>query len=78
MLCRVVRPMKRPDSSKAQFVKRIPSDLRGRVVGIKLAIPIGDETAFVTVTDKMETIRCLLRGSESHEVKRRQGGSCET
>jgi integrase len=64
--------MKRPGSSRQQFVKRIPGDVRARMVGIRLAIPIGDEQAFVTITDKTDTIRCSLRSSEPHEVKQRQ------
>jgi len=72
MLYRLVRPMKRPGSSKHQFVKRIPADLKKRIVGMKLSIPIGDETARIIVTPKMEAIRCSLRSSDSHEVKGRQ------
>lgn len=48
MLYRLVRPVKRTGSSKQQFVQRIPADLRERMVGMKLAVPIGEETAFVT------------------------------
>ncbi|HSM40711.1 MAG TPA: hypothetical protein VK862_08160 [Afifellaceae bacterium] len=36
MLYRLVRPMKRKGSSNHQFVKRIPSDIRARMVGKKL------------------------------------------
>jgi hypothetical protein len=54
MLYRLVRPMKRQGSSKQHFVKRIPADVKGRMVGMKLAIPIGDERTIVAVTDKMQ------------------------
>lgn len=72
MLFNLVRPLKRSGSTKHQFVKRIPNDLRKRMVGRKLAIPIGDETAFVTITAAMDTIRCSLRTSIPSEVRQRQ------
>lgn len=67
--------MKRKGSSRQQFVKRIPADLRERMVGMKLAIPAGDKVATVTVTPKMEIIRFSLGTSEPSEVKDRQAGA---
>jgi hypothetical protein len=32
---------------------------------------VGEERVLITITDKMETIRCSLRSSEPHEVKQR-------
>lgn len=55
MLFNLVRPVKRSGSTKHQFVKRIPNDLRKRMVGRKLPIPIGDDTAFVTITAAMDS-----------------------
>ena len=72
MLYRLVRPMKRSGSSNHQFVKRIPSDLKNRMVGVRLAIPVGDEMAFITITDKTASIRCSLKTNDPHEVKQRQ------
>lgn len=40
MLYRLVRPVKRQGSSRHQFVKRIPVDLKDRLVGMTLDIPL--------------------------------------
>ncbi|MBZ9705695.1 site-specific integrase [Mesorhizobium sp. ESP7-2] len=72
MLYRLVRPVKRTGSSKQQFVQRIPADLRDRMVGMKLAVPIGGETAFVTITPKTESIRFSLKTGDPSAVKNRQ------
>lgn len=74
MLYRLVRPVKRKGSSNAHFAQRIPSDLRGRMAGMKLAIPVGDEIVPVTITDKMQSIRLSLKTSDPTEVKDRQAG----
>ena len=42
MLFRVVRPMKRSGSRFAYFVQRIPANIRDKVTGERLAIPLGD------------------------------------
>jgi hypothetical protein len=73
MLLRLVSPMRRPGSSIPQFAKRIPADIRERLIGMRLAIPLGEEAVLVTVTDKMQTIRFSLRTSDPIEVKVRQG-----
>jgi hypothetical protein len=39
MLFRLVRPVKRTGSRNRHFVRRIPSDVRSKAVGIKLSIP---------------------------------------
>ncbi|MFB9985077.1 hypothetical protein ACFSQQ_37275 [Mesorhizobium kowhaii] len=75
MLYRLVRPVKRTGSSKQQFVQRIPADLRDRMVGMKLAVPIGDETAFVTIRPKTESIRFSLKSGDPSVVKNRQAGA---
>ncbi|MES0074953.1 hypothetical protein [Mesorhizobium sp. M0058] len=72
MLYRLVRPVKRTGSSKQQFVQRIPADLRDRMVGMKLAVPIGEETALVTITPKTESIRFSLKTGDPSVVKSRQ------
>ena len=71
MLYRLVRPMQRKDSSNQQFRKRIPVDLKDRLVGELLIIPIGDDVVHVTITSKMDAIRLSLRTSNPSEVKQR-------
>ena len=45
------------------------------MVGMKLAVPLGQETAFVTITAQMESIRFSLRTGDPSEVKNRQAGA---
>lgn len=71
MLYRLVRPMKRKGSTNHQFVKRIPSDLRDRINGMSLCIPVGDETVSVTVSSSTQAVRFSLRSNEPSEVKDR-------
>lgn len=75
MLYRLVRPMKRQGSSKQQFVRRIPADLRERMVGMKLTIPVGEEMVFINITPGTESVRFSLRSSDPSEVKDRQAGA---
>ncbi|MCR9280453.1 MAG: hypothetical protein NXH99_02085 [Rhodobacteraceae bacterium] len=72
MLYRLVRPIKRKESSNPQFVKRIPLDLRNRMSGMKLCLPLGDDTVSVAVSAKTQAIRFSLRSSDPGEVKDRQ------
>ena len=64
MLLRLVRPMKRKGSSNAQCTKRIPPDLMARMIGMKLAVPIGEDIASITITPRMQTIRFPLKTSD--------------
>ncbi|AWN49517.1 recombinase XerD [Methylobacterium terrae] len=73
MLYRLVRPVKRPDSSVPQFVQRIPTDILPLVAGRALSLPLGTETVLVRVTPKMRSIRFSLRTRDPAEVKARQG-----
>jgi integrase len=77
MLYRLVRPMLRAGSKNVQFVQRIPADLRGKMLGMKLAMPVGDETIPVTITAQMESIRVSLRTGVPAEVKARQAAAVE-
>ena len=52
MLFRLVRPMRRKGSSRQQFVQRIPADVRERVNGLKLDVPVGSEIVPLTITAK--------------------------
>ncbi len=72
MLFRLVRPVKRSNSSMSQFVQRIPNDVRERAVGRSLAIPIGSETVQLTISPHAEAIRFSLRTRDPSETKRRQ------
>jgi integrase len=71
MLYRVVRPSIRMGSRNGQFVKRIPADLRGRVVGARFEIPIGEGFKVVTLSAKAQSIRCSLDTGDPVEVKAR-------
>lgn len=73
MLFRLVRPVKRNDSSVPQFVQRIPADVRHLAVGRTLVVPLGAETVRVAITPTMGSVRFSLRTREPSEVKARQG-----
>jgi integrase len=72
MLFRLVRPMRRSGSRNRYYVKRIPSDVRRKVIGVTLAIPLGDVTQTLTITSRTQAIRVSLRTDEPAEVKARQ------
>ena len=72
MLFRLVSSVKRKGSSNRQFVQRIPADLKGRVVGMKLEVPLGGEIVQLTISPKMEALRFSLRTRDPAEAKRRQ------
>ena len=63
--------MKRQGTNNHHFLKRIPADLRDRLIGMELMVPIGDESITVAIGPKTQSIRFSLRASESSEVKRR-------
>ena len=44
MLFRLVRPMRRTGSRNRYYVRRIPVDVRRKVVCLTLAIPVGEQT----------------------------------
>jgi hypothetical protein len=72
MLFRLVRPVKRQNSTMSQFVQRIPKDVRGRALGRSLSIPIGADTVQLTISPQAEAVRFSLRTREPSETKRRQ------
>lgn len=72
MLFRVVRPMKRDGSRIPIFVQRIPADVMSRAVGTRLAIPLDDGFAFVTVSARAQSVRFSLRTADPSQVKSRQ------
>jgi integrase len=74
MLYRLVRSVKRRDSSQLQFAQRIPADVRPRAGGLKLAIPLGGgEFHHITISPKANAVRFSLRTREPSEAKVRQG-----
>ncbi|WP_342714106.1 recombinase XerD [Bradyrhizobium sp. B039] len=71
MLYRVVRPMKRDGSRFQLYVRRIPVDVRERLVGRTLYFPLGEDTHAVTISPRAQAIRFSLRADEPAEVKAR-------
>src|SRR4051794_14034970 len=71
MLFRLVRPVRRSGSQNQQFVRRIPSDVRPKAVGLKLAIPIGKQTQTVVISPRTDSVRLSLRTNHPAEVKSR-------
>ncbi|MCB4767848.1 site-specific integrase [Ancylobacter sp. Lp-2] len=77
MLFRLVRPMRRSDTRNHQFALRIPKDLKSRMVGMMLEIPLGDGFVSVPITEKTHYIRFSLRTAEPSDVKRRQAAALQ-
>lgn len=77
MLFRLVQPMNRKGTRNYQFVRRIPADLRERMVGMKLDMPLGDDTVPVAIGPSTDAIRYSLRTSEPEEVKARTAAAIE-
>jgi hypothetical protein len=71
MLFRLVRPVKRTGSRNRQFVRRIPSDVKSNAVGLKLSIPVGEQTQTVVITPRAQSVRLSLRTGDPAEVKSR-------
>ncbi|MXN66705.1 tyrosine-type recombinase/integrase [Stappia sp. GBMRC 2046] len=72
MLFRLVRPLKRSGSSFSYFQQRIPADLKDKVRGKSLALPVGSETVLRKIPPKAETIRFSLKTRDPSETKVRQ------
>lgn len=71
MLFRLVRPVNRTGSSNQQFVQRIPRDVRSRVVGMTLRIPLGSGTLEKTISAKAQDVRFSLGTANPTDVKAR-------
>jgi hypothetical protein len=67
----MARPMKRPNTRSEQFVQRIPVDVKAKVRGLKLAIPVGAQTVPLTISQTAPDIRISLRTSDPAEAKAR-------
>lgn len=72
MLFRLVRPMRRKDTSIPHFVQRIPSDLIPKVSGLKLSLPVGDKIVARTVSASASVVKVSLGTRDPHEAKIRQ------
>lgn len=70
VLLRFVIPVKRSGSQNHQFTKRLPADLRDRLVGKRLVLPLGDGKTF-SYTIPKNGIRFSLRTNDSLEARRR-------
>ena len=68
MLFRLVRPMRR-GSRSVYFVQRIPADLKTRAKGLKLALPIGNETVPFAISPKANFVKVSLRTPDPSEGK---------
>lgn len=73
MLFRLVAPLQRKGTQNYSFRQRIPADVRERMAGMSLVVPIGLETARCNITAKTATIRISLRTANPSEVRQRQG-----
>jgi len=69
MLFRLVRPVKRTGSRYRQFVRRIPADVRNKATGLKLSIPVGDQTQALIISPRAQSVRLSLRTDDPAEVK---------
>jgi hypothetical protein len=76
MLIRVVRPMRRKGSSNTYFVQRIPTDLKGRLGGTTLQVPVGDQLVPVKLTEATAADRVSL--GRATRVKPSGGGPLGT
>ena len=68
MLFRLVRPVKRTGSRHRYLVRRIPSDVRSKAVGLRLSIPVGDQTQAVILSSSAQSVRLSLRTDDPAEV----------
>ena len=72
MLFRVVRPMRREGSRNRYFVRRIPSDVRSKAVGLRLTVPLGDGgVQTIIITSKSQAVRLSLGTDDPLKVKAR-------
>ena len=69
MLFRLVRPVKRTGSRNRHYVRRVPSDVRSNAVGLKLSIPVGEQTQTVILSARAQSVRLSLRTGDPAEVK---------
>lgn len=66
------RPMKRSGSSVHHLIQRIPADVLAKARGRRLAVPVGDETAALTLSERAVDVRVSLRTRDPAEARARQ------
>ena len=71
MAFRMVRPLRRKNSTKIQLRARIPRDVLAKARGIALVVPIGDETIAVRISDRAEVVTLSLRTRDPAAAKLR-------
>jgi integrase len=64
--------MKRSGSRFPIFAQRIPADIKGKAVGLRLAIPLAETFIPHIISERAQQVRLSLRATEPGEVKRRQ------
>ncbi|MCE1237849.1 MAG: tyrosine-type recombinase/integrase [Hyphomicrobiales bacterium] len=67
----MARPTRRSDTSLIYFRQRIPRDVLMRARGKTLAIPVGDETVSVVISETAETLKLSLRTRDPAEARKR-------
>lgn len=72
MLYRVVRPVFRKGSRSSYYQQRIPVDVRKRLAGLRLFLPVGDERVAVTLSRRSTFVKVSLRTSDPSVTKVRQ------
>ncbi len=73
MPLRMARPMRRTESSFIQFRQRIPADVLAKARGLNLVVPVGDQSAAITIERKAQDVKVSLRTRDPDEAKERQG-----
>lgn len=69
---------RRKDTATPQFALRIPQDIRSRMVGRTLAIPISQDTTIrIDVTELTQAIRFSLRTRDNAEARRRKASASD-
>ncbi|WP_349436818.1 hypothetical protein [Pararhizobium sp. A13] len=72
MRFQLVRPVVSKGSFIPRFVKRIPSDIKDRMVGRTLVIPLGKGTVAFRVTASTQSIRFSLGTADPSQARIRQ------
>ncbi|WP_063779869.1 hypothetical protein [Bradyrhizobium pachyrhizi] len=67
--------MQRDGSRFPIYVRRIPADVRGQLIGRTLHVPLGNATRSVTISPRAQAIRFSLRTDQPAEVKVRQAAA---
>lgn len=74
MLYRLVRSVKRSDSSLLQFTQRIPAAVLPLATGLKLTVPLGNgEFHPLTISPRAKAVRFSLGTRDPSEAKVRHG-----